>query len=109
MKIPLDDLGFKVFKSAKSNYKHWKASDQENLDSVGQLFEDHIAPPVLGWKKEDLLSETLLLEGFPLTSKITYLEDYLRNEVYHVSAVDFCATTSLCVLMKRSNLTRLSS
>jgi len=45
----------------------------------------------LNWKKENLISELLLLEGFPLTSFVTYLEDHLKNEVYRVSAPDWCA------------------
>ena len=37
------------------------------------------------------MNEILLLEGFPLTSKITYLEDFLNNQLYRVAAPNFCA------------------
>lgn len=85
------DLGFKVFKYSPSSFKQWKPLQEENAEALAQLFDNLSEPLVSGWKKEALLSEILLLEGFPLTSKITYLEDHLKNDVYRVNAPDFCA------------------
>ena len=85
------DLGFKVYKYCHSNFKQWKPPEEESTDAITPLFNNLSDPLIQGWKKEDLLSEILLIEGFPLTSKITYLEDHLKNEVYRVSAPDFCA------------------
>ncbi|MBU1683697.1 hypothetical protein KJ742_07190, partial [Patescibacteria group bacterium] len=87
---PQIDLGFKVFRYSRSNYKPWKSLEEENVESLTPLFENQTDPLISGWKKEDLLSEILLLEGFPLTSKIAYLEDLIKNQVYRVSASDFC-------------------
>ncbi len=84
-------LGFKVFKYTFSNFKQWKPPQEENADTLTPLFDNLSDPLIQGWKKDDLLSEVLLLEGFPLTSKVTCLEDHLKNEVYQVSAPDFCA------------------
>ena len=88
---PQVDLGFKVFQYTRSNFKQWRPLEEENAEALTPLFDNLSDPLVQGWKKEDLLSEILLLEGFPLTSKVTYLEDHLKNEVYRVSAPDFCA------------------
>ena len=88
---PIIDLGFKVFKYSRSNYKQWKPLQEENADALTPLFENQTDPLIPGWKKEGLLSEVLLIEGFPLTSKVTYLEDLLKNQVYRVTAQDFCA------------------
>jgi len=84
------DLGFKVIKYFRSNFKNWKPQKEENVKAVTQLFDNVNDPLVQGWKKEDLLSEILLLEGYPLTSKIAYLEDHLQNQVYRVTAPNFC-------------------
>ena len=85
------DFGFKVYKYFRTNFKKWKPPEEENTETIINLFDDQKLPLVPDWKKEDLLSEILLLEGFPLTSKVTYLEDLLKNQVYRMSAPDFCA------------------
>jgi adenine-specific DNA-methyltransferase len=87
---PKPDLGFKVSKYTHSNFKQWKVLQEESIDSVTPLFDDHSDSLVQGWKKEDLLSEIFLLEGYPLTSKVTFLEDNFHNQVYRVTAPDFC-------------------
>ena len=84
-------LGFKVFKYNRSNFKQWKPTQEDSVEALTPLFDNLSDPLIQGWKKENLLTEILLLEGFPLTSKITYLEDHLKNEVYCVSAPGFCA------------------
>jgi adenine-specific DNA-methyltransferase len=83
------DLGFKVYKYARSNYKKW-AMESDSVQSLTSLFDNLRDPIIFDWKIENLLSEILLLEGFPLTSKITYLEDHLQNQVYRVTTPDFC-------------------
>ena len=88
---PQIDLGFKVFKYNHSNFKQWKPQQDENAEVITSLFDNLSDPLIQGWKKEDLLSEVLLLEGFPLTSEVTYLEELLKNQVYRMSAPDFCA------------------
>ncbi len=87
---PKPDLGFKVSRFNHSNFKQWKVLQEESIDTVTPLFDDHRDSLVQGWKKEDLLSEIFLLEGYPLTSKVAYLEDHLQNQVYRVTAPDFC-------------------
>ena len=88
---PQTDLGFKVVKYTCSNFKQWKPLKEEGTEALTSLFDNLSEPLISGWNKEDLLNEILLLEGFPLTSKITYLEDHLKNDVYRVNAPDFCA------------------
>lgn len=83
-------LGFRVYKYSPSNYKHWDLSSSRDATIPTSLFEETTDPLLEGWKKENLISELLLLEGFPLTSDVTYLEDYRDNEVYNISALDWC-------------------
>lgn len=82
--------GFKMFKISRSNYKQWPLFDEKNIKEVETLFDGLRNPLVEDWKKEDLLAEILLLEGFPLTSKLTLQEEIYRNEVTEVSAPGFC-------------------
>lgn len=67
------DLGFKVFKLAKSNFKVWDATLQKEPEVIQQkLFEhiQHISPDV---QQEVVLYELLLKSGFELTTLIERL------------------------------------
>jgi len=65
-----EDLGFRVFKLAESNYRSWKGV--ENKDDAAyaetmQLFTDPLVP---GWKPINVIYEAALKEGYGLTSTI---------------------------------------
>ncbi|MDX9863279.1 MAG: site-specific DNA-methyltransferase [Anaerolineaceae bacterium] len=95
---PQLDLGFKVYKYTRSNFKQWKPLEEEKVQDLAPLFDNLSDPLVEGWMKQDLLSEILLLEGFPLTSQVVFQEDLLQNQVYRVSAPEFCAHCLLVCL-----------
>lgn len=81
---PGEDLGFKVFKLAESNFRQWKESeehDSEKLTRQLQLFEDPLLP---GWKPLDVIYEVALKEGFSLNCKINRVSEITFNEVYQV-------------------------
>ena len=64
------DLGFKVFKLAQSNFKVWEGSSEPKKEAVEKQLEmhvDHINPKS---SQEDILFELLLKAGFELTTKI---------------------------------------
>ncbi len=64
------DLGFKVFKLQKSNFKIWDANIVKEPEDIQQaLFEhiDHISPEAA---QEAILYELLLKSGFPLATPI---------------------------------------
>jgi adenine-specific DNA-methyltransferase len=84
------DLGFKVYKYSKSNFQIWDSFEEKNKESVTRLFDNLSQPLIIGWQEKNLLAEIFLIEGFPLTSKVAYLEDHLHNQVYCVTASDFC-------------------
>lgn len=83
-------LGFKVFRTAPSAFKKLQIEDYVDESLLPSLFDEMNSPLYSDWKKENLISELLLLEGFPLTSTITYLEDFHDNELYKISAPDWC-------------------
>ncbi len=65
------DLGFKVFKLDKSNFKLWDGADpdisEEKLARQLELFVDHIHPKA---SPGDVLYELLLKAGFTLTETV---------------------------------------
>ncbi|MCM2287119.1 MAG: site-specific DNA-methyltransferase [Desulfobacula sp.] len=70
-KPPALDLGFKVFKLDKSNFKIWDGADpdisEEKLARQLELFVEHIDPKS---SPEDVLYELLLKAGFKLTEPV---------------------------------------
>lgn len=85
---PEEDLGFKCFKLERSHFKDWQnyEGDSEGL----QLRLDAMENPLVdGWQPEALLTEIMLLEGFPLDSRIRDLPAFTHNTVQRVSS-DFC-------------------
>jgi len=74
------DLGFKVFKLQKSNFKIWR-SDVKNEEELVTQLEKFTDPVDEKSKIENILYELLLKSGFPLTTKIEEKENYyLAND-----------------------------
>ena len=69
------DLGFKVFKLHKSNFKIWDAEqispDKASIEKQLELHIDHIDHKA---SQDDILYEILLKAGFELTTKIEKIE-----------------------------------
>ena len=74
-KLLKPDLGFKVFKLNKSNFKSWDGSNkivsEEEILQQLLLHIDHIDPEA---SQEDILYELLLKAGFMPTQKVEKLE-----------------------------------
>lgn len=79
------DRGFKVFKLNKSNYKGWQNYEGEDINKLETLFESFESPLIDNWKKENLVNEIVLLEGFPLDSTIEKIKEFKDNEVNKVT------------------------
>ncbi len=68
------DLGFKVFKLEKSNFKIWDervSKDKDNSEQIKMHLEELIDKKS---NDEDLLYEILIKTGYPLTTKIELLK-----------------------------------
>lgn len=65
------DLGFKVFKLDRSNFKVWDSPDvdidPDDLEEQLDVFADHISPEA---EQESILYELILKSGYPLTTPI---------------------------------------
>ena len=82
------DLGFKVYRYASSHYRPWQDYEGNNIEEVKNLFNQ--SPLVDNWKSENLLTEILLLNGFPLDSRVEIVDRYKSNAVHRVNS-DFHA------------------
>ena len=81
------DLGFKVFKLARSNFKPWKDYHGDDIAAVESLFKDAVTPLAPAWKEhpDSLFTEILLLEGYPLDSAVRRRPEFGANLIREVS------------------------
>jgi adenine-specific DNA-methyltransferase len=92
------DTGFKVFCLAPSNYKAWENYKGTDIKKLEELFKEDSLKQ--GWKEDDLLSEVMLIEGFPLDSKIEPLTQFTKNKIKKISS-DFHENTIYICLDKK--------
>ncbi len=94
------DLGFRFISIDKSNYKNWQNFKEADVKKLELEFENFESPLIENWKEEDLLTEVMLIEGFPLDSKIEKDTSHKKNNVQIVSS-DFCEHRLLVSLDKK--------
>lgn len=76
------DLGYAFFRLEHSNFKAWSDYHGNDLDELRGLLQAQIDSTFVDGATEDaILTEILLLEGFPLTSKIEIDESFQKNTV----------------------------
>ena len=92
----VEDLSFRVFKLARSNYKLWKGVKDKTPEAYATEMETHIDSLVDGWKRENVIYEVMLKEGFGLTSKIEP-EKYRDNEIWRVTDLDKGQSFLICL------------
>lgn len=103
-------LGFRVYKLARSHFRPWSPLPPERAAQLDDLFAQ--SPLVEGWTKDGLLSEILLLEGFPLDSALTHLADaFPENDVRRVHHPDVGHELFMCLdnAIQPSTIARLLS
>lgn len=91
------DLGFKVLKLTRSHFKPWAPLPPTDAKTLDSLFEQNVSPLVEGWRKDGLLSEILLLEGFPLDSRVIPLEGIGENDFWRVRHEDVAHELFVCL------------
>lgn len=94
------DIGFRLFKLEKSNFKSWGNYEGANVNELENLFAENTTPLISDWVLKDLLNEIILIEGFSLDSKSELLQHYKKNEVTMITS-DFCEHKLLVCLDKR--------
>jgi adenine-specific DNA-methyltransferase len=92
-----EDLGLRVFNLAHSNFKRWHDYEGDDKAELGSLFDQFESPLVEDWKPSDLLTEVMLLQGFPLDSKIAGLDGFAPNRVLNVATDAFSHNLYVCL------------
>ena len=115
--LPLDtretpeDLGFKVFKLAPSNYRPWTGVDEHTPEAYIKQMALFIDPLVDGWTAEDVIYEVALKDrGYGLNCRIESLgtvrdpaqpgQSPPRNAVYRITDPDKEQSCILCLADK---------
>ncbi len=92
-----EDLGFRVFKLAPSNYKQWKsidASDPEAYTKQLDMFADLL---VDDWKPMSVLWEVAIKEGYGLNTQLERLDGVQDNTVWRVTDPDKDQSMLVCL------------
>ncbi|MDW8279254.1 MAG: hypothetical protein RMJ85_14645, partial [Anaerolineales bacterium] len=89
-------MGFRVFKLTRSHFRPWAPLPPEGAARLDDLFAQ--SPLLEGWTPEGLRTEILLLEGFPLDSRLTPLsETFPENTVWRIHHPDVGHELFLCL------------
>lgn len=83
-----EDLGFRVFKLAESNYKPWTGVGEKAPQVYSEtmsLYTDPLAP---AWRAENVLWEVAVKEGYGLNARIEPVSGIKQNTLYRVTDPD---------------------
>lgn len=98
-------LGYNYYRLAPSNFKIWQNYTGNDVKQLLTLFSQQEDSLIEGWKPEDLFTEVILIEGFPLDSKVEIVSTFDLNEVRKVTS-DLCEhALFICLDKKVSNET----
>jgi len=100
------DLGFKVFKLDKSNYKIWEKYEGKDAKELKKQLELFKTPLISGYKNEDVIYECMIKEGYSLNSKIEKTE-IKSNNIYKVIDGDLFFYISLDSEIKNKTINEL--
>jgi adenine-specific DNA-methyltransferase len=90
-----EDLGFKVYRLDRSNFRQWGSYEGSDLEAVQARFDEFETPLVDDWQPDDLLSEIVLLQGFPLDSRMTTEQG--SNTLYTFTSDDLPHRLIVCL------------
>ncbi|OWV10889.1 site-specific DNA-methyltransferase [Fibrobacter sp. UWB5] len=94
------DVGFKVYREAKSNLEPYKPVKNDSKNSLNDLFQElekQVTPLRKGWTKEGLLTEIMLRQGFALDSIKESLKSLKKNDVICIKDDRFEGRLIVCL------------
>ncbi len=92
-----EDLGFKVFKLAESNYKPWTGPEKKEPDAYAAQMAAFTDPFVPAWNLENVIWEVAIKEGYGLNSEIIHMTGIKENSVYRVTDPDTGQNFRICL------------
>lgn len=93
----LTDLGFKCYRLDRSQFKPWTPYAGSDTAELETLFDRFESPLVENWQPDALLTEILLLQGFPLDSRVRPLPAFERNRVLRVTSEGVAHALTVCL------------
>jgi len=92
-----EDLGFKVFKLAESNYRPWVGVEDKDPEAYAKQMELYLDPLVEGWQEENVIYEVALKEGYSLACLIEKVDKITENTVWRVTDEDKEQSFYICL------------
>jgi adenine-specific DNA-methyltransferase len=79
-------MGFVTYCLSYSNFKEWQPYRGRETEQLEGLFDRFETPFIEGWQPENLLTEILLLQGFPLDSRIRSIPEFSHNQIHEMTS-----------------------
>jgi adenine-specific DNA-methyltransferase len=92
-----EDLGFRVFKLAESNYRQWRGVEKKDGETYAETMEMFADPLLPAWKPEDVIWEVALKEGYGLSSTVEEAKGIKGNRVWKVADPDREQSFHICL------------
>lgn len=92
-----EDLGFKVFKLAESNYRPWAGVEEKDAEAYAKQMELYLDPLIDGWEEESVIYEVALKEGCSLTCLIEKVDKIAENTIWKVTDKDKEQSFYICL------------
>ena len=93
-----EDLGVKIFKLSKSNYRLWNGISEDAPESYAEqmrMFSDN--PLIEDWAPGNVIYEVALKEGYRLDSFIEQVKDAERNTIFRITSADQTQAFYICL------------
>lgn len=106
------DLGFKVYRLDRSNIREWQDVKPvtERANTLFSALENQANEPIhKNSTTEDLITEFILVEGFPLHAKVSKIEELKTNTVFKIQCSEIPYNLFICLddLIKSETISNL--
>ena len=91
------DLGFRAFKLCRSNFKAWQDYHGDDVKQIEMLFDNAESALVDGWTPDSLLTEVMLVQGFPLDGNVNPLPGCKLNHVHLITSTAVTHRLVVCL------------
>lgn len=92
-----EDLGFRVFKMTKSNFRGWERPEGSDTEEYAKQLEMLGEGLVEGWDPTNVMWEVAVKEGFSLASRVEEVTDAKANSVLRVIDSDRDQSFFICL------------
>jgi adenine-specific DNA-methyltransferase len=83
-----EDLGFRVFKLAESNFLPWPGIKEQTASEFLKQMDGFVDPLKKGWNEENIITEVALREGFALNFRKERVGSIQSNTVFKITDPD---------------------